>query len=165
MSKIFSKDNITFAIAVLGFIFSLCNTIYLIVLNKRNLKVTCKKYSPCGYLTDKPIFFELIFENNSRRSISITRMFLNIDNKKFEFFSFPQLVYEENNKTCGRITSEQKEYSLVLPKTIDGFGVLGGFFCVLTNNCVDFKKLSTAKLSLSVHTNRGITNVPIPYCE
>lgn len=151
--NLFTKENMTLIISLLGLILSISNTTYLFIVNRKNLKVTFKNYVDCSR-TDKSMFFNLIIENRSRTKISISRMFLIIDELKVEFDAYPAPVFWRTEKTGERIDSSITIYSQTIPKDIDGLCSVGGLFEIEN---FPFKEFYNSKsLMLEIYTSRGL---------
>ncbi|MGW8114067.1 hypothetical protein ACVS9P_02590 [Caproicibacterium sp. NSD3] len=151
----FSKDNITFMIAIIGFFLSLYNFIKSCWESSCHLQVLYKSHT-CGERYDKRAMLvaRLIFENRSSRKIAISRMFLEHNNKRYEF-AFPKHeVWKFTTRSGGKITDEQQIFSQEIPFEIEGYGTLGGYFILYLplEMKEDFSKDTT--FDLLIYTNR-----------
>ena len=118
MDKILSlltKENITFLIAVLGFLLSLYNFLRDILQNRMKLHVIYKNH---------------LISEHDHKGISISRIFLNIDDISLEFYWIPQFVFQATQKCKGEILDEINVHTIPLPAHIEGYGIIGGFFFV-----------------------------------
>ena len=89
MSNLFdfvSNDYISTYIAVASFVISIANSIYLICINSFKISLIAKSYALCDNLEGHPIYFELAIENNSRIPLAVSRMYLNVNERKYEFY-------------------------------------------------------------------------------
>lgn len=148
-----TKENITLIISLLGLILSISNTTYLFIVNRKSLKVTFKKYIDCNPI-DNSMFFNLIIENRSRTKISISRMFLVIDNLKLEFDAYPSPIFSRIDKTGKKVDSSITLYSQTLPKDIDGLCSIGGLFEIEKFPFKEFYKVNS--ITLEIYTSRGL---------
>ncbi|MBA8935837.1 hypothetical protein [Clostridium beijerinckii] len=161
INNLLTKETITFLIAIIGFLLSLFNTLYLLLSNRKNINLIYKYHEECSRLRNKPIYFEFIIENRSRLNISISRMFLNVNETTFEFSSSPEFIYEHTRSNGSCVVDRKVFYSNTLPQTISGLGVLGGFFWVDTSDDFEYDRLYKSDISISLHTNRGKLTFPI----
>ena len=156
-----SKNQITFIIAVLSFILSVYNFLHSLFTNRANLKIIYKLHTVCNNLLDYPIIFNLVIENKSRLDISISRLFLKVNDCMYEFDSEPNWIGEKTRRTGNNITDKITLHSLVIPQTISGLGAIGGYFYVGTYKNFKFNK--SDQVTIIAHTNRGKFKYPINF--
>lgn len=152
---IVSNDFISTYIALAGFIISIANSIYLICINSFKVSLITKSYAICSDLEGHPIYFELAIENNSRIPLSVSRMYLNVNEKKYEFQWEKERIGHFEFRTNGIVTEEYSTYSETLPQIIQGCGVVGGFFYVETEDALKEDEFMNSEISIEIHTNRG----------
>ena len=158
----FSKENITFLIAVIGFFLSVLNFIKNIMENRFKLKLEFKSAGIQNKFPNNPIYFEMLMENCSRLPVSIARIFLKIGSEQFEF------DWKEHEIYCDKVIQNQKivttktHYSSTLPHTIEGLGIWGRFFYVKTNETFHFDSFLKNNNTLILYTNRGKKKLKLP---
>lgn len=111
-------------------------------------------FKECKFLDNvngNPIAFHFIIENLSHLDVSISRMFLCVNDKRYEFDSLPCqiLVYTSPQE-------ERLKYSCGLPLNIPGLGACGDFFCIRLDdyNDLNVRKLFTSDVGVHIKTNR-----------
>ena len=82
-----------------------------------------------------------------------------VDDEKYDFYWIPQFVLRATRQTNGEVTDEINVHSIPLPFTIEGYGVVGGFFFTKAPQSV--YDLENANTSLLVYSNKGIKTYPI----
>lgn len=130
-SWICSKENITFVIAVAGFILSLWNFFFDLWRNRCALSVEYINHY-CGIHPNGNGLLQLRLNivNESSAPIAVSRMFLLHNGKEIEFL-FPSLcVWEFTKLRNGQIMSQDEVKSQAIPFKIEGHGVVGGYFLV-----------------------------------
>lgn len=163
MDKLFSfftKENITFLIAIIGFLLSLYNFFRELLHNRMNLHIVYKNHcvsahDHCG------VTISLSIENKTKIPISISRAFLNIDETSLEFYWIPQLIFRSTHSINKAVYDEVNVHSIALPVHIEGYGVIGGFFFCKSSVPINSEKLLSAKTSITIHSNKGIKTYPI----
>ena len=156
-----AKEQITLIIAILSFMLSLYNFFYSLLINRSNLKLIYKSHSCCNLTPEYPIIFNLVFENKSRLDISISRLFLKVNESTYEFDSETNWIGEKTNRTGNKITDKITLYSLEIPQTISGLGAIGGYFWVGTYKKIEFNK--SDQVTIIAYTNRGKFKYPINF--
>lgn len=149
-----TKENITFIIALIGFILSIYNFVHERLQNRMKLKIIYKNHGISEY-DSSGITIAMAIENHVAQPISVTRMFLNINDVSIEFYWIPQIVFSSELKQKERILASTNVHSIELPTIIEGYGVLGGFFYTKYPTTITNKFLKDAKTSITVHTNKG----------
>ena len=155
------KEQITFIIAVLSFVLSVYNFLHSLFINRSNLKLIYKSHSYCNFAPEYTIIFNLVFENKSRLDISISRLFLKVNESIYEFDSEPNWVGEKTRSTGNKITDKITLHSLEIPQTISGLGAIGGYFWVDTYKKIKFNKYN--QVTIIAYTNRGKFKYPINF--
>lgn len=149
------NDNITTVISMLAFILSVINTFYLIFTQRPKIKVGFKEYTFLNTLSDKPFLLGVIIDNNSRLSVSISKMNLIVDNEKHEFSWMPIIIYNSNLYQNNKIFEKASVHSLTFPQNISSLGSCCGYFAIITKGQFDSNKLRKSKCVLEVFTSRG----------
>lgn len=152
---IVSNDYISTYIAVAGFIISVANSIYLMSINSFNINLVQKSYSFCSDEEKHPVYFEFAIENNSRTTVSVSRMYLNVNKMKYEFQWEKERIGHCTFRTGNVVEEVYSTYSIALPQIIQGCGVVGGFFYVETEDTLKEDEFMNSEISIEIHTNRG----------
>ena len=162
--KYLTKSNITFAIAVFGFVLSLWNFAKDLWNNRSKLSINCKLCNTGPINSRELIYFQLSIENHSRLPISISRMFFEYDEQSYEFGWVPEIILEKTSRVGGVIENKRTYLSEQLPHTIEGLGVWGGFFYINYTSPVKEGHFLRSPKHIKFHTNRGIKllNLDIP---
>lgn len=146
------KEQITFFIALIGFLLSLYNFIWALIHNRVKLRVAYKNHL-CGNGENGFLIVMMNIENLSRLPLSVSRMFLNIGDDTYEFSSMPQFVYERTRKCGDEVYDKVITHSVELPQFIPALGVCGGFFHVVGE--ITNKRLMNENTSITIWTTRG----------
>lgn len=151
----FNNDTLKAFISIAGFFLSIFNLIYLLATNIFKIRFIAKSYAFCANLKRHPMFFEFAIENHSRIPISISRMFLVINEIYYEFqWEKEEIGYSKHSQ--GERTLESTYfYSIPLPQYISGMGVVGGFFYVNTNDELTEEIFLNSNVFIELHTSRG----------
>lgn len=156
--SLFTRENISLVIAVIGFILSVYNFVHEKMQNRMKINITYKNHFIAEH-DHKSITISLAFENLVKNPISISRIYLCVDDKKYDFYWIPQFVLRATQQTNGQVIDEINVHSIPLPFTIEGYGVVGGFF--FTKAPQSIYTLESANTSLLVYSNKGIKKYPI----
>lgn len=148
MLDIITKENITFLMAIIGFLLSIYNFVKDLLQNRMRLKVVYKSHKVSETQSDH-LNIGISIQNLTSNNISISRIFLNVDGSNYEFFWVSELVFIHSH-ACDKVSTS----SQTLPCTISSYGQIGGFFCL---NYPQLKedRLQNGKTSLVIHTNKG----------
>ncbi len=152
---IVSNDYVRTYTALAGFLISIINSIYLISINTFNINLIQKSYAFCENEYKHPAYFEFAIENNSRLQLSLSRMFLYVNDRKFEFKWEKERIGRTEFKSGDRLIEGYSTYSLTLPQSIPGLGVIGGFFYVETDKSITEREFINSKVYVEICTNRG----------
>lgn len=159
-----SPDNITFVIAILGFVLSVYNFVHERSQNRMKLHVVYKNHSISEIRgRENELTISLAFENLVEKPISISRIFLNINSKTYEFYWVPQFVYLADCKSGDTKLDEIKIHTVDIPFEINGYGVVGGFFFVSTDKKLNDKQLHESTTSITLFSNKGKRTYPISF--
>lgn len=153
-------DNITFIIAVIGFILSLYNFFHERLQNRMKLHLTYKSHFISEH-DNSGVTISIAIENLVANPISISRMFLNINEVKIEFHWMPQFVFHSTISSNNIIHDEIKVHTIAIPFTIEGYGVVGGFFYTKHPQTISNEILQSSQTSITIHSNKGIKTYPI----
>lgn len=156
--SLLTRENISLVIAVIGFSLSIYNFVHEKMQNRMKINITYKNHFIAEH-DHKSITISLAFENLVKNPISISRIYLCVDDKKYDFYWIPQFVLRATQQTNGQVIDEINVHSIPLPFTIEGYGVVGGFF--FTKAPQSIYTLESANTSLLVYSNKGIKKYPI----
>lgn len=156
--SLLTRENISLVIAVIGFILSVYNFVHEKMQNQMKINITYKNHFIAEH-DHKSITISLAFENLVKNPISISRIYLCVDDKKYDFYWIPQFVLRATQQTNGQVIDEINVHSIPLPFIIEGYGVVGGFF--FTKAPQSIYTLESANTSLLVYSNKGIKKYPI----
>ena len=135
--SLLTRENISLVIAVIGFILSVYNFVHEKMQNRMKINITYKNHFIAEH-DHKSITISLAFENLVKNPISISRIYLCVDDKKYDFYWIPQFVLRATQQTNGQVidiafTGElwqnQQEavntlmqYDMGIMKAVPGFG-------------------------------------------
>ena len=156
--SLFTRGNINFVIAVIGFTLSVYNFVHERMQNRMKINITYKNHFIAEH-DHKSITISLAFENLVKNPISISRIYLCVDDEKYDFYWIPQFVLRATQQTNGQVIDEINVHTIPLPFTIEGYGVVGGFFFAKAPQPI--YALESANTSLLVYSNKGIKKYPI----
>lgn len=145
----FTRQNITFAIAVMGFLLSLASWVKDYFSQRKKFRCEILGIKSYADVT----FINLMITNHSRVPIAITRISLLVDGKTYVCSSLPVLVAEHNRSKGGVIYDSRMEYSTPLPIQLMGLGAVKAL--VLFEDMQQLPPDDATELTLSICTNRG----------
>lgn len=149
------NDNVKTLISVFAFILSFLNTAYLLCTQRFRIKISFKEYTIIENISDKPLILGTVIENLSRVPVSVSRMYLYVNNEKFEFSWFPQLIFASNLTQNGKKQSKANIYSSCFPQNISPLGSYCGYFAVISRDTFTVDDLKKAKCRIEIHSSRG----------
>ena len=139
-----TRDTITLAIAFAGFLLSLWNFFRDLKANRKNISV----YIPCTVALIDSVFLKMVFVNNSRQPISITRLQLCFDKNVYDLgvtrIHFHTYLHPELRGKTGETTT-------TLPVHLAPLGFSAATFQILGQGIP-----AGTKISLVINTNRGV---------
>lgn len=149
LSAIITKENITFLLATIGSVGTICSAILSLVRNHRNISIKIVDL----YKDDNFVYAYIMFENNSRLPISINRLSLIYKNEPItcspKSENFVDITLAQNG--C---FNKNSIFSMSFPLYLPELGCASGYvYFVLPQE--DFETLPT-HLSFQVGTNRGM---------
>ena len=153
------KENITFFIAVIGFLLSIWNFFEPKIKNRCNLQIECKDFITASHLTREskmPMYLSLTINNKSTLPISISRMFLTINQQTFEFTWIPQIVHQSRLTCRDTILDSTVVKTHPFPVHIPSLNLVSGYFCTFVNESFTDDILLRASCSITLHTSRGV---------
>lgn len=146
LNAVFTKANITFAIAVAGFGLSVCNAARDWLSNRKNISVSAP-FAFCHEDNAGYSFIMIEFVNHSKLPITITRIQATIDGKCFELGQESVRMFEFTHpERKGRVADD----SALLPISINSLGYAKALFSI-----ENWPQISQKLISLEIDTNRG----------
>lgn len=149
MEVLLTKENITLAIAILGLLGSIFSWVFNFLSRRKKIRFLIYDYQRLGDIHQ----FVFSIENLSQLPISISRIFLVIDNKKYECTYIPKRVSETTREIGRKVIERKSEYSLPMPIVLTSLGAMHGY--VIFENCPKNLENPQTPATLLLHTNRG----------
>lgn len=144
-----TMQNVTFAIAVVGFLMSLASWIKDFISQRQNLAghiLGMKSYADVTY-----IYLEL--ENRSRLPVAVTSIDLIFNHSIYTCTAIPKLVSSTTKRSKTEIIKYTEELSTPIPIQLQQLGATVAL--VLFEKVNPLPPDDTTALTLVVHTNRG----------
>lgn len=160
----FTKENITFLIALIGFILSIWDFIELRLMKICRLQVICKSFitAPNQLANNHmPMFLSLSITNKSVLPVTITTIYIKINNQVFPFSWIPEIVHTSQRRNKQGIIDTTVIKSVTYPVYIQEQNSMCGYFYVPVSPKFTDEYLLRASCSLELHTNRGVKNYDI----
>ena len=156
LTWIWNRNNITLVIAVLGFGMSLYNFFRSLWDRRCDFRVDYVSHyctlSRSGKYAEP--MFRLNFINRSSAPLTVVRMFLCVENEKYEFLFPEQMVYQMTHTENGKTVQAGEVRSQALPFRVEGNGAMGGYFAVYLPPEMKKQFQSAGKWKLTVQTTR-----------
>lgn len=149
------RENITFLIALVGFMLSLWNFFSDHWRNRCSFSVEYISHY-CGIHPNGKTVLQLRLNivNKSSVPISISRMFLNYKRQELEFL-FPSVcVWEFTKRRNHEIVKQEEINSQAIPFKIEGHGAVGGYFLVYVPPEARGDFSQKTKIKISMQTSR-----------
>lgn len=140
-------------IGILGFVISVVNLVYFLLVRKKKLTIRFSTYGVRNYCREKVAIVAYQFDNNSQLPISITRIKLITSVGEYDCSNRIHIA-EEFKRTTGGVTTLQKEiYTDHAPINLPSLGSQSGFlaFVIPPNTLSNGEKA----LTFRIYTNRG----------
>lgn len=136
-------NNVTFAIAAIGFLFSIFNFIETRLANRKRIEFSIK----CSFMLKNDFFLVISVINKSRLPITLTYCTLTIDGHFYQVGkrSICWFMYEYPDKK-----GKPNETTDIFPIKIEGLDYFSG-----TLNIPDWNSASSSTYKLKLGTNRG----------
>lgn len=149
-SNIFTKENITFSLAVFGSIGTLISAIISFIHRRKKLSIHISKL----YFDHTSIWLYCIFENKSQLPISINSLAVQIRNSFIYTSQIPQKVFEVTDRSGNTITSKREFYSIAFPISLPALSGTAGYVYF----DIPGERLETlpTELFFQAGTNRGM---------
>lgn len=150
LSTIFTKENITFILAVIGSLGTIISTVNAFIRNHKSISFKISKLYSYG----NSILLYVIIENQSRLPISINGISL-INSENLIFTpEISKKVIEITTKEHNEITNKKEFFTIKFPVFIPELGCVGGY--LYFDIPQELSQNLPTQLSFQVHTNRGV---------
>lgn len=148
--SIFSRDNITLAIALLGAF----GTLWGFYRNRFAVHLTYRSQLVQPFTRIGIIWFDFLIENLSNFPVSISRIFISINGISYEVLHEKYRVHSSTENISGpkEILSV---YTIPLPAKIEGLGSIGGYFQLRMPEYLPEEDFLKATVIVTLYTNRG----------
>ena len=138
-----TKENVTFAIAVIGFLLSIYNFLKVWLANRRNLSVSI----PCLICTCGDTYIKMVFVNKSNMPITITRICAHAQGADYELGLSTVRIFEyDHPERKGRAGDD----TTCLPLKLEPLGYRTALF-----ELGSLASYQEDMLSITIGTNRG----------
>lgn len=149
-----TKENITFLIAIIGFIVSIINLSYFFIIRKINLTVCFGNYGIKNYYQNKKILLiHYRFDNSSQLAIAITKIQILIDNNAYECDIRKNIAEKYERKRGSQLVCENITYTDILPINIPPLASCSGYLGFVIPP--DIMSTHEKALTFRICTNRG----------
>lgn len=150
MRELFTKDNITFLLGLIGTIGTAITFISTAINNRTNFSLKAVKFS----IGEKGILSYLMFLNHSHSPITITSISICINGIYYPAVLTPEEVCHTVHRSGNEITDVHSEYSIIFPIVLGSqFATSGYVYFPLPQGTV----VPSAKMvSLKVCTSNGM---------
>lgn len=149
--SLFSRDNITLAIALFGAF----GTILTIYRNRFALKLTYRSQLVPPSSKLGIMWFDLLIENQSNLPVSVSRILISIGNVSGEFLHEKYYVTSQKCSSDNNSTITNSIYTVPLPVKIEGLGAIGGYFKLQLPEYISESQLIKSEVKITLVTNRG----------
>jgi len=147
--SLFTYDNITLSLAILGSLGTLAGAIRILIQNHKRIKITILAYrNDCNLH-----IFYLLLENQSNLPISINQIFLLSDKHRCRCILLPKVEIKVNSSRNNIITHSSEYRSEAFPVNLPGLSSHASF--VLFEPHEPLQIDSSKAVTFEVHTNRG----------
>ena len=141
--------QVTFVIAVIGFLLSLSSWIHAWTTQRKSLTVTA--YEACSFAN--LVYFVVAIENNSRLPISVNKLTLHYEDIVAPCTMIPKRVLELTRTHGKEIVERKTHYSMDMPVNINALSSATGY--ILFENLPYDLPTDANKAVLVIGTNRG----------
>jgi len=149
--SLFTRENITLAIAVIGFILSIGGIVSNARSRRVKLSILISDYAYSSLYDHLRIYVQI--SNESTLPVAITRLQLIYDGRFFDCSPIPNEVQEHHIMKENRLVVDRVEYTLPMPISLDALAATHGYL-TFTNPKETFP-IQPNEVSLLVSTNRN----------
>lgn len=111
LSKLLTRENITFALACFGSLGTLINWVYHWIITRKNITVTLAGYS----WNSKGLLVYIHLTNNSFQTITINDISFDFEESEYHCAPIPEKVLEIVRRSGKEIIDRKEYYSMKLP--------------------------------------------------
>ena len=141
----FIKSHYSSILSISAFIISLINLVYLVLTNRKNLKINIVNYTIANVNNKNFYMFNIELINKSRLPISIN------DNKeKYKIIKSPRMLAEKDRKRNSEIIRHQEIHSAKFPINVLGLSSEQKFIVMYGP-----EKIKSNNSIIIISTNRG----------
>lgn len=144
-----STNQITFWIAVAGFVMSLATWIKDLLTQRKKLAAHVLHLK----VVKDELHMHLLIENRSRLPISVTRLELIQGKVRTSCTALPSLMFRSFISSGNTVSNERRDYSTPLPYSLSSLGAMT--VLVRFEDLEQTPPLDATNLTLAVSTNRG----------
>lgn len=145
----FTKENITFILALIGSLGTIVNWLRLFIVNNKNFNIR-----PVAYRSkDNITLFYLLFENKSRMPISITELSVQINGVYYPCRYLPEIVTSSHRTIGKEIVSSHDYFNIAFPVQLGALGATSGYVLFILPK--DIQMPDSKTLTFLVTSNRG----------
>ena len=147
------RSNITFAIAIIGFVISLYN--FFRAMWDRRCAFTVEYIShncTLGRMGHTQFIIRMNIQNQTSASLCIVRMFLVYENQTYEFVFPAQQVWEFTSTHGKTVTNKKEIFSQEMPFSIHGHGVQGAYFVAYLPETLRKELKKSCKFKIVIQT-------------
>lgn len=143
--KLFTKDNITFVLAIIGSL----GTIFSVIAQRKNISLSIESYS----FKNRTLLMYVAFTNRSRLPISILNISIVQNKICYPCVYMPTAVVEYTRRSGKELLGYREELSIQFPISLSSLAGSSGYlyFDKLPQNYPD----APTAVTLEVSTNRG----------
>lgn len=146
----FVKSHYSTILSILAFTISLINLIYLLVTNKKKLKINIVNFT-IGNVNNKHFYmFNVELINKSRLPISVNEIIIEDSKEKYKFIKSPRMLAEKDRKRNNEIIKHQEIHSAKFPINIAGLSSEQKFIVMYGP-----EKIENDSSKVIINTNRG----------
>lgn len=147
----FTKDNITFLLALIGSVGTITTWLLSYIKSRRNITIRLIAFDA----KDNKILCYLFLENKSSLPISLTALSVIIDGVSFPCRYLPQKVRSDMRTVGSNVVSSQDYFNMTFPVQIGPLGATSGYVLFVIPPSVLIPDSKT--VTFQVSSNRGRT--------
>jgi hypothetical protein len=148
-------------IAIIALLLSIYNFLYNVISKWTRLDIDVQYYKPTKISDKNNLFLLTTFINNSDLPITINKVYLHIDEKKYLCSINKQHLGNVTQKSGNTIKSEMNYYSIPFPLQINNLDSERGVLVIATNDILHISN----NMELEILTTRGIIKKKIKNLE
>ena len=150
-SDLFTRDNITLALAILGSVLSVWSLIATALSRRVRLSITVSEYKSFARESACQMYIQIA--NHSSLPVAITRLQFSLNGNSYDCCSFPEKVRVFTTTSNDIESVERVFYTLPMPISLDALGATCGY--VQFSRPKGIFPLAPKDVTLLVSTNRA----------